>query len=74
MFAGGYAVRRDQQFTGVLRFRDGETVSIEGVVQRFEGKEIVLNLSSGVSLKRMMAEQKRLLQKYPTLFDTTEPH
>ncbi len=74
VLAGACALRLDQPFAGVLRFRDGETVSVEGVVQRFAGKEIVLNLSSGVSLKRMMAEQKRLLQKYPTLFDTTEPH
>ena len=69
---GGCTVRRDQPFAGVLRFRDGETVSIEGVVLRSDEKEMVVGLSSGVSLKRMMTEQIRLRQKYPAFFDKSE--
>ncbi len=72
VLTGACAVPRDQPFAGVLRFRDGETGSIEGVVLRSDEKEMVVGLSSGVSLKRMMAEQIRLRQKYPMFFDTIE--
>ena len=70
LLAGVGAVHRDQSFAGVLRFRDGETVSVEGVVLRSDEKEMFVRFSSGVSMKRMMAEQIRLRQKYPTVFDT----
>jgi hypothetical protein len=54
----------------VLRFRDGETVSIEGVVVRSDEKEMIVRFSSGISMKRMVAEQIRLQQKYPMMFGT----
>ena len=64
------AVPRDQTFAGVIRFRDGETVAIEGVVLRSEEEEMIVRFSSGVSMKHMVAEQIRLQQKYPVLFGT----
>ena len=60
MRAGGLYSRWSQSFAGVLRFRDGDTVSIRGVVLRTDEKEIVVGLSRGISQKRMAAEQMRL--------------
>ncbi len=58
----------EQRFAGVLRFEDGETLGIEGVVLRSDGKESVLKLAQGISQKRIVAEQIRLRQKYPLHF------
>ena len=65
-------MRPDEPFAGVLRFRDGETASIEGVVLRTGERETVVRLSRGISLKRMVAEQMRVRRKYPVSFDTIE--
>jgi hypothetical protein len=62
------AFDRDQPLAGLVHFRDGETVSIEGVVLRVDETEVVVKLSSGLSLKRMLDEQRRLREKYPMLF------
>ncbi|MEO2017192.1 MAG: PilZ domain-containing protein [Fuerstiella sp.] len=70
LLGGVGAVHGDQTFAGVLRFRDGETVSIEGVVVRSDEKEMIVRFSSGISMKRMVAEQIRLQQKYPMMFGT----
>lgn len=70
--AGGCAVRLHQTFAGVLRFNDGGTTPIVGVVLRLDGSEIVVKLSKGISLKRMLSEQIRLRKKYPMLFDRAE--
>ena len=72
MLASGCAVRLRQTFAGVLRFKDGDTTPIVGVVLRLEGSEMVVKLSKGVSLKRMIAEQSRLRKKYPMFFDRAE--
>lgn len=45
MLAGRYPVAPEQPFVGLLRFGDGETVSVEGVVQRSDEKEVVVDLS-----------------------------
>jgi len=73
LLTGGHAaVHQDQPFAGVLRFQDGETVSIEGVVLRSDRIAMVVRLSSGVSAKRMVADQIRLRKRYPLFFDTIE--
>src|SRR5581483_2837076 len=54
---------------GSVQFGDGELVPIEGTVLRVEGSQAVLRLSVGVSLRRMLDERRRLLRRYPTLFD-----
>lgn len=63
---------RDEPFTGVLRFSNGESDSVEGVVLRSTQDEVVANLTSGVTLKRMMSEQIRIRQKYPTTLRSSE--
>ena len=50
----------------ILRFSDGESDTVEGVVLRASENELVANLKRGVSLKRLMSEQIRMWQKYPT--------
>jgi len=72
LLSGGCAVRQRQTFAGVLRFSDGDTTPIVGVVLRLEDSEIVVKLSKGISLKRMIAEQIRLRKKYPMFFDRPE--
>lgn len=72
MLAGGCAVRLGQAFAGVLRFKDGGTHPIVGVVIRLDDSEIVVQLSKGISLKRMIAEQSRLRKRYPMFFDSAE--
>jgi len=57
-----------QSFTGVLTFQDGEAFPIEGVVMRSTGTSLIVKLSKGVSLKRMLSEQIRLRKSYPMLY------
>ena len=72
ILTGGCAVRLRQTFAGVIRFKDGGTTPIVGVVIRFHDCEIVVELSKGISLKRMIAEQSRLRKRYPMFFESTE--
>jgi hypothetical protein len=70
LLGDGCAVRLGQSFAGVVRFQDGETNSIVGIVLRIDANKMVVKLSKGISLKRMMAEQIRLRKKYPMFFDS----
>ena len=65
-------VSQDQSVSGVLWFQDGVNIVIQGVIQRCDENGMALKLSKGISMQRMIIEQSRLLQKYPTLFDTSE--
>jgi hypothetical protein len=60
----GPAMVAGQPFAGVLRFRDGTEVAIEGKVTRVDGDQGVLKLSPGISLNRMLTEQRQLLQRH----------
>ena len=54
VLTGSYVFRRDQPFAGVLRFRYGMNVSIEGVVLRSDKKELIVALSKGPSREQML--------------------
>ena len=69
LLGDGCAVRLGQAFVGVVRFQDGETNSIVGVVLRIDENKMAVKLSKGISLRRMMAEQIRLRKKYPMFFE-----
>ena len=69
LLGDGCAVRVGQSFAGVVEFEDGETNSIVGVVLRIDANKMIVKLSKGISLRRMMAEQIRLRKKYPMLFE-----
>lgn len=56
----------NESFTGVIQFQDGQTESVAGVVLRSTESEVVANLSQGISLKRMMAEQIQIRKNFPT--------
>ena len=70
LLGDGCTVRLGQSFAGVVQFQDGETNSIVGVVLRIDENKMVVKLSKGISLKRMMAEQIRLRKKYPMFFES----
>jgi hypothetical protein len=70
LLGDGCAVGLGQSFVGVVRFQDGETNSIVGVVLRIDENKMVVKLSKGISLRRMMAEQIRLRKKYPMFFES----
>ena len=66
---GDIAHAQVQRFAGTVLFPDDETVPIEGVVLRTAENHMVVKLSKGISQKRMVAEQKRIREKYPLFFD-----
>ncbi len=47
-------------------------LAIEGRVLRVEGEEVIVALSEGVDLPTMVAEQKRLIRKYPAFFGRSQ--
>jgi hypothetical protein len=68
LLTGNFPVEPGQPFTGSLRFRDGETVLVRGAVLRIGEREAALQVLAGVSARRMMAEQRRLLRNYLNRF------
>lgn len=58
---------------GYVVFGDRGADRIEGTVLRHDAGEAVLRLSLGVPLRRMIAEQRRLLQLFPTHLDPPGP-
>jgi len=60
--------RTGRTVSGAIQFAEGDAVEVEGTVLRIEGAEVVVQLTMCVSLKRMLEEQRRLIQQYPSLF------
>ena len=58
----------DESFSAVIRFRDGESMPIGGVVLRRNEECMVVKLSKGITMKRMLVEQSRLRHSHPMLF------
>ncbi len=50
---------------GALTFNDRETFVIHGTVRRIAGNEIALQLRQPIPYRKIISEQRRLLQKYP---------
>jgi hypothetical protein len=69
LIAGREPLPQQGPVAGLIRFHDGELVAVQGTVLRVEAAQAVLKLTVGISLPRMLVEQRRLLQLYPTLFD-----
>ena len=72
LLAGGPGLPQDERFAGTVLFPDGEAVPIEGVVLRSTEKHMVVKLSKAIGQKRMIAEQRRIHEKYPLFFDSPE--
>ena len=63
--------------TGHVIFSDQSSEVVEGEVLRTEVKdddfsEAILQLTTGVSLKRMLAEQMRIRKQYPRFIDPSD--
>ena len=72
VLAGTFSISPSAAFAGDIKFHDGEKVSIEGLVLRTHGNEVAVQLSSGISIKRMLAEQIWLRNEFPMFFDSVE--
>lgn len=48
--------------TGSLNFRDGDSFLVHGTILRIVGQTITVKLKHAFSLKKIMAEQRRLIQ------------
>ena len=70
MVAIRFSVAADQlsegeQVEGTVKFHDGETANVSGVLRlRGEDQAVVMNLT-GITFTRIMAEQRYLTRKYP---------
>ncbi|MBW3694723.1 PilZ domain-containing protein [Vibrio sp. T187] len=59
---------RGLSMVGTLNLHDHSTVKVSGAVLRFDGDEVILQLSKGPSFKDMVSEQRHIRQKYPSFF------
>lgn len=59
----GAKLEGETDVTGSINFRDGESFLVHGVIQRNEGTEITVKLKTSFSLKKIMSEQRRLIQR-----------
>jgi len=57
--------RVNQHFAGVIRFEDDGIAPVVGVVLRSSDKELVVKLTKGISLGRIMIEQRHIRKNYP---------
>ena len=58
---------------GVIVFSDNEKVTIEGKILRNVNETVAMHLTLGISLKRIMTEQRWLLTEYGTLKQPNKP-
>lgn len=63
------AISLEQSLHAILKFADGEELRIEGQATRCEGKFVVIQLSSGVTFKKIMSLQQELHRKFPASRD-----
>ena len=54
-----------QSASGSVTFADGESFLIHGSVARVTDSDVSLNLKRAIPLRKIMAEQRRLIEKYP---------
>lgn len=49
--------------SGELRFDDGESIRVAGIVQRHAEGEAVVTLTWGIPMQRVIAEQRRFIRR-----------
>ncbi|MGF1753854.1 PilZ domain-containing protein [Vibrio makurazakiensis] len=53
---------------GTLDLHDHSKVKVCGAVLRFDGNEVILQLTKGPTFKDMVSEQRHIRRKYPSFF------
>ncbi|WP_372750648.1 PilZ domain-containing protein [Litorivivens sp.] len=61
----GIPLTLNESVAGEIAFHDEQREAVIGKVLRLEGKNVVVQLVSGLTQHRVMAEQSYLHQKYP---------
>lgn len=54
-----------ENISGILRFRRGVRVTVEGVVVRFQNDRVALHLTREIPFSILLAEQRYLHARYP---------
>ena len=62
-----------RKMKGTITFRDNKQLLIEGEIIRYAGETVAIKLSQGISLKRIMTEQRWLLTEFGTLKQPDKP-
>ncbi len=62
---GSQGPAEDERVTGELQFEDGTKAPVAGTVLRAAAGKLTLRLTRGVGLRRMLAEQRRIIRTYP---------
>lgn len=57
----------ENDLRGTIAFRNEEKIQVEGTVVRVEDNRVAVQLSKGIPLGRIMAEQLYLLKKFGTI-------
>jgi hypothetical protein len=65
IFSEAFPVRLYDPIKGILRFRRGAQVNIEGTVVRADDQEIALYLHKEIPFNILLAEQQHLRKHYP---------
>jgi hypothetical protein len=61
-----------ERVAGRLQFEDGTEALVDGAVLRTVWSRVVVRFARGITLGRMLAEQRRLLRHYPDFFTPVE--
>lgn len=61
----------DERVSGELEFDDGTAAPVAGTALRAAGGRTTVRLTRGVGLRRMLAEQRRILRTFPDFLRTS---
>ena len=53
-----------QRISVTITFRDGESLDLEGEIQRLRRGEVVLTLSTPIAYERIVKEERHLMNRY----------
>lgn len=62
-----FVLDTEADFNATIVFQDSGCTKVTGKILRIDGDAVVLELSEGVSLQRIMSEQRILLNKFGNL-------
>ncbi len=51
--------------TAKIVFKDGGSAIVKGEILRVDEHDVIFNLSKGISLKRVIDEQRYIIENYP---------